>query len=90
MRILGSRKPGFTSVALTLPVLATALLALPAPPSAAATPRPDTAVRWEKCQGTGLDPRQECATLAVPLDREAVVAGARIPWWFRQDAVTNP
>ncbi|MET7617030.1 alpha/beta hydrolase [Streptomyces sp. NPDC005408] len=68
MRIIGSRKPGFTSVALTLPVLATALVALPAPASAAATPRPDTAVRWEKCPGTGLDQRQECATLAVPLD----------------------
>ncbi|MBT2391180.1 alpha/beta fold hydrolase [Streptomyces sp. ISL-1] len=77
MRILGSRTSGFTTAALSLPVLATTLLALPAPATAAATPRPDTAVRWENCPGTGLDPRQECATLAVPLDH-AEPGGARI------------
>lgn len=67
MRILGSTTSGFTAAALTLPVLATTLLALPAPASAS-TPLPDPAVRWEKCTGTGLDPRQECADISVPLD----------------------
>jgi len=28
----------------------------------------DTSPRWSKCTGTGLDPRQQCATLQVPLD----------------------
>ncbi len=67
MRII-SQKSGFTSAAMTLPVLATTLLALPAPASAAPAPRPPTSLSWEKCEGTGLDPRQECATLSVPLD----------------------
>ncbi|MDT7842469.1 alpha/beta hydrolase [Streptomyces justiciae] len=26
------------------------------------------ALEWEKCAGTGLDPRQQCATLHVPMD----------------------
>ena len=34
-----------------------------APQAAGAAP-----VRWGTCAGTGLDPRQECATLSVPLD----------------------
>ncbi|MEV6772454.1 alpha/beta hydrolase [Nocardia sp. NPDC051030] len=29
-----------------------------------------SAVQWSTCQGTGLDPRQECATISVPLDYE--------------------
>ncbi|MEU9011153.1 alpha/beta hydrolase [Streptomyces sp. NPDC048479] len=89
MRILGSRKPGFTSVALTLPVLATALVALPAPASAAAAPRPETAVRWEKCPGSGLDPRQECATVSVPLDH-AKPRGSRISLAVSRIRSDNP
>ncbi|MFF3289332.1 alpha/beta hydrolase [Streptomyces sp. NPDC003023] len=68
MRITGSRTSGFTSIALTLPVLATALLALPQP--AEATGRPATAIRWGACADSGLDPRQECGTVAVPLDHD--------------------
>jgi pimeloyl-ACP methyl ester carboxylesterase len=59
-------RPAVT-VALTLPALATTLVALPAP-SAEATGRPASAVRWGPCPGTGLDPRQECGTVSVPLD----------------------
>ncbi|MHC3473324.1 alpha/beta hydrolase [Streptomyces sp. 7R007] len=33
--------------------------------SAAGAPSP---LRWTTCAGTGLDPRQQCATLRVPLD----------------------
>ncbi|MDQ1009998.1 pimeloyl-ACP methyl ester carboxylesterase [Streptomyces sp. V4I23] len=59
------RRPGLT-VALTLPALATALVAVPQP--AEATGRPDTAIQWGPCSGKGLDPRQECGTVPVPLD----------------------
>jgi pimeloyl-ACP methyl ester carboxylesterase len=26
------------------------------------------ALRWTKCEGSGLDPRQRCATVSVPMD----------------------
>ncbi|MER5209499.1 alpha/beta hydrolase [Streptomyces sp. NPDC002838] len=32
--------------------------------SSAATP----SLKWTKCEGSGLDPRQQCATLEVPMD----------------------
>ncbi|MFF4499750.1 alpha/beta hydrolase [Streptomyces sp. NPDC001401] len=28
----------------------------------------DTSLKWTKCTGSGLDPRQQCATLEVPMD----------------------
>ncbi|MFH8371500.1 alpha/beta hydrolase [Streptomyces sp. NPDC018031] len=34
------------------------------------TPSPET-VDWQRCSGKGLDPRQECASIAVPLDYRA-------------------
>ncbi|MGW7364342.1 alpha/beta hydrolase [Streptomyces sp. NPDC054841] len=49
-------------------LLATAVVATAAPMAMATTP--DNTVRWETCTGTNLDPRQECATLAVPLDHD--------------------
>jgi pimeloyl-ACP methyl ester carboxylesterase len=50
----------------TVLVTAAAAIAATAPliPSGAATP----GLAWNRCDGTGLDPRQECATLKVPLD----------------------
>ncbi|MFC4502832.1 MULTISPECIES: alpha/beta hydrolase [Streptomyces] len=43
------------------------LLSLTAPLTAAATTSPP-ALRWSECAGQGLDPRQRCATVEVPLD----------------------
>ncbi|MFF5478219.1 alpha/beta hydrolase [Streptomyces sp. NPDC012935] len=37
------------------------------PLTASATGSP-TPLKWTKCEGEGLDPRQQCATLAVPMD----------------------
>ncbi|MFF9863048.1 alpha/beta hydrolase [Streptomyces tendae] len=49
--------------------VSTALLGVTAPVTASATstsgPEPLT---WSACAGTGLDPRQECASLDVPMD----------------------
>ncbi|MFI5679186.1 alpha/beta hydrolase [Streptomyces cellulosae] len=60
------------------------LLGLTAPLTAsAATPAPS--LTWAKCTGTGLDPRQQCATLTVPMDyadpggRKIDIAVSRIP-----------
>jgi pimeloyl-ACP methyl ester carboxylesterase len=51
------------------------VLGLLAPVTASA--RPEQTLHWTKCQGAGLDPRQECATLTVPMDY-AHPDGARI------------
>jgi pimeloyl-ACP methyl ester carboxylesterase len=40
-------------------------LVTPLTASATAVPAP---LKWTKCEGDGLDPRQECATLSVPMD----------------------
>ncbi|MFI6932972.1 alpha/beta hydrolase [Streptomyces sp. NPDC050287] len=50
-----------------------ALLGLTAPLTASAAtpasaPTPTSSLAWAKCAGTGLDPRQQCATLTVPMD----------------------
>ncbi|MFF3309806.1 alpha/beta fold hydrolase [Streptomyces sp. NPDC002952] len=34
----------------------------------AATPMTSRPLVWEKCEGSGLDPRQECSTVEVPMD----------------------
>ncbi|MFJ5259638.1 alpha/beta hydrolase [Streptomyces sp. NPDC088387] len=45
------------------------LLGLTGPVAAsAATPSGPAPLDWKKCSGEGLDPRQECATLEVPMD----------------------
>ncbi|TDT41112.1 alpha/beta hydrolase family protein [Streptomyces sp. BK208] len=46
-----------------------ALLGVTAPVTASATSAnsPET-LTWSACEGTGVDPRQECATLDVPMD----------------------
>lgn len=62
-------------------------LALPlttATASTTAAPEPP-ALDWTKCEGTGLDPRQECATVEVPMDyaapqgKKITIAVSRIP-----------
>ncbi|MDN3359909.1 hypothetical protein [Actinomadura sp. DC4] len=52
-----SHKTGFAVAALAVGG------SLLAPQAAGAAP-----VRWGTCAGSGLDPRQECATLSVPLN----------------------
>ncbi|MFJ7179668.1 alpha/beta hydrolase [Streptomyces massasporeus] len=55
--------------------------AAPPPPSA----RPAGSLKWVKCEDPGLDPRQQCATLDVPMDysdpgsRTIRIAVSRIP-----------
>jgi pimeloyl-ACP methyl ester carboxylesterase len=48
------------------------LLGITAPLTATASTAPDGAapepLAWAACEGTGLDPRQQCATLEVPMD----------------------
>ncbi|MGP4086098.1 alpha/beta hydrolase [Streptomyces sp. KR55] len=39
-----------------------------APLTASATSGMSAPLKWTKCEGTGLDPRQECATVEVPMD----------------------
>ena len=65
-------------------IAATAVvLGLVAPVTASA--RPEGSLQWTKCEGGGLDPRQECATLTVPMDyahpdgRRIDLAVSRIP-----------
>ncbi|MBI0315719.1 alpha/beta fold hydrolase, partial [Streptomyces javensis] len=75
------------TAALALATAATASLLGVA--SANATPDPPAdraaALDWGACEGTGLDPRQECATLKVPLDyrdpggKRISLAVSRIP-----------
>lgn len=49
--------------------VSTALLGVTAPVTASAAGGSTTdALTWSACEGTGLDPRQECATLDVPMD----------------------
>ncbi|MCF3120394.1 alpha/beta fold hydrolase [Streptomyces arenae] len=66
-----------------------ASLAAPlAGPASASTPRTASAppaLDWTTCAGTGLDPRQRCATLDVPMDygdpdgKKVSIAVSRIP-----------
>ncbi|MPY49245.1 alpha/beta hydrolase [Streptomyces acidicola] len=62
--------------------LAIPLTTATASPAAAPGPSP---LDWTKCEGTGLDPRQRCATVEVPMDyadpqgRKITVAFSRIP-----------
>lgn len=51
--------------------VSTALLGITAPVTAtasAAEPSTPGPLAWSACEGAGLDPRQECATLEVPMD----------------------
>ncbi|MFE6283569.1 alpha/beta hydrolase [Streptomyces sp. NPDC057877] len=46
-----------------------AVVALAAPVTASATAAdPSGPLEWTACEGEGLDPRQECATVSVPMD----------------------
>ncbi|MFE1023343.1 alpha/beta hydrolase [Streptomyces sp. NPDC058818] len=48
--------------------VSTALLGITAPVTASATADPAVPLAWTACEGTGVDPRQQCATLQVPMD----------------------
>lgn len=63
------------------------VLGLLAPVTASA--HPGQTLHWTKCQGPGLDPRQECATLAVPMDY-AHPDGARIDLAVSRIPAENP
>ncbi|MFF1695880.1 alpha/beta hydrolase [Streptomyces sp. NPDC058257] len=63
-----------------------AVMALTAPLTAtASTPTTPEALDWKTCEGSGLDPRQECATVEVPMDyarpsgKRIGIAVSRIP-----------
>ncbi|MFE0105336.1 alpha/beta hydrolase [Streptomyces sp. NPDC059009] len=70
------------ALGLTAPLAATAAAAAPAP---APTHDRQANLDWKKCTGSGVDPRQQCATVEVPLDykdpegRQTTVAISRIP-----------
>ncbi|MDC2953291.1 alpha/beta hydrolase [Streptomyces gilvifuscus] len=38
------------------------------PLHASAAGRPSETLKWTKCEGSGLDPRQRCTTVSVPMD----------------------
>lgn len=48
--------------------VSTALLGITAPVTASATADAAEPFAWTACEGTGVDPRQQCATLQVPMD----------------------
>ncbi|WP_399884793.1 alpha/beta hydrolase [Streptomyces sp. BBFR51] len=48
--------------------VSTALLGITAPVTASATAGPSEPLAWTACEGAGIDPRQQCATLRVPMD----------------------
>ncbi|MEJ1196183.1 MULTISPECIES: alpha/beta hydrolase [unclassified Streptomyces] len=48
--------------------VSTALLGITAPVTASATADAAEPLAWTACEGTGVDPRQQCATLQVPMD----------------------
>ncbi|ANB06316.1 hypothetical protein SAM40697_2356 [Streptomyces ambofaciens] len=50
--------------------VSTALLGITAPVTASAAPERGSSesLAWGACEGAGLDPRQQCATLRVPMD----------------------
>ncbi|MFE0803217.1 alpha/beta hydrolase [Streptomyces sp. NPDC058812] len=48
--------------------VSTALLGITAPVTASATAAPSEPLAWTACEGTGIDPRQQCATVQVPMD----------------------
>ncbi|GAA1889852.1 alpha/beta hydrolase [Streptomyces durmitorensis] len=67
-------------LSLTAPLAATA--STPAAPTAPATAK---SLDWQPCKGSGVDPRQECATVEVPMDyahpkgKQIGIAVSRIP-----------
>ncbi|MGW7277752.1 alpha/beta hydrolase [Streptomyces sp. NPDC054844] len=48
--------------------VSTALLGITAPVTASATADPAESLTWTACEGGAVDPRQQCATLQVPMD----------------------
>ncbi|MFJ5773269.1 alpha/beta hydrolase [Streptomyces sp. NPDC093094] len=82
-------KPTRTTRVLSLSATAAAAaLVLGLTPAATASPAPaapTTALRWAPCDGPGLDPRQQCADLLVPMDyadprgKKIRIAVSRLP-----------
>ncbi|MFI1727798.1 alpha/beta hydrolase [Streptomyces acidicola] len=66
--------------------LAVPLTTATASPAAAPEPPP---LDWTKCEGTGLDPRQRCATVEVPMDY-AAPHGKKISVAFSRIPAENP
>ncbi|MFJ9588400.1 alpha/beta hydrolase [Streptomyces acidicola] len=66
--------------------LAVPLTTATASPAAAPEPPP---LDWTKCEGTGLDPRQRCATVEVPMDY-ADPQGGKITVAFSRIPAENP
>ncbi|MDG9715359.1 alpha/beta hydrolase [Streptomyces sp. DH24] len=70
-----------------------AVLSLAAPLTAASASTVGNAgpprLDWTKCEGTGLDPRQECATIEVPMDY-AEPHGEKITLAFSRIPAENP
>src|SRR5690349_13608833 len=71
-------------------------LAVPLATASAATASAATAgsarpphLHWTKCEGTGLDPRQQCATIEVPMDY-ADPHGEKITLAFSRIPAENP
>ncbi|MFF0782870.1 alpha/beta hydrolase [Streptomyces sp. NPDC003720] len=48
--------------------VSTALLAVTAPVTASVAASPSEGLAWSTCGGSGIDSRQQCATLRVPMD----------------------
>ncbi|MFE1012688.1 alpha/beta hydrolase [Streptomyces sp. NPDC058794] len=48
--------------------VSTALLGITAPAATATTAAPAEPLAWTDCEGATVDPRQQCATLQVPMD----------------------
>lgn len=66
------------------------LLGVTAPVTASATGEsPPRTLTWSACEGAGLDPRQECATLDVPMDH-ARPGGPRIEVAVSRIPAENP
>ncbi|MGW0839112.1 alpha/beta hydrolase [Streptomyces sp. NPDC002787] len=61
------RNAALLAASAALLCLAVPLTTATASTSAAVAPKPPP-LDWTTCEGTGLDPRQECATIEVPMD----------------------
>ncbi|MEU5345981.1 MULTISPECIES: alpha/beta hydrolase [unclassified Streptomyces] len=76
------RNAALLAASATVLSLAAPLAATASTPASSSSPQP---LAWAKCEGSGLDPRQECATVQVPMDysepdgRKIGIAVSRIP-----------
>ncbi|MFJ5529012.1 alpha/beta hydrolase [Streptomyces sp. NPDC093261] len=72
-------------MAVSAAVLGVAAPFATSPPASVAAAAPASSLHWTRCTGSGLDPRQECAAVKVPMDyahpggRKIDVVISRIP-----------